>query len=97
MVEGQQESTLTKVAGHSLHVGVVPLGAVNVWPAVGVNEQLTAVPALHQWFLSTTVFSDSIIATDGSSTKPDVQVRCPTAVQESMQPFTLVPQRSLHM
>lgn len=45
MVEGQQESLLTKVAGHSLHVGVVPLGAVNVWPAVCVNEQLTAVPA----------------------------------------------------
>jgi hypothetical protein len=45
MVEGQQESTLTKVAGHSLHVGVVPLGAVNVWPAVCVNEQLAAVPA----------------------------------------------------
>ena len=41
------DNQLTKVARHSLDVGVIPVRAVHGRVAVGINEQLTAVPAEH--------------------------------------------------
>lgn len=43
----QQPFQLTKVACHSLDVGVVPVWAVHRRVAVRIDEQLTAVPAEH--------------------------------------------------
>ena len=43
----QEPCQLTKVACHSLDVGVVPVRAVDGWMSVGIDEQLAAVAAEH--------------------------------------------------